>query len=260
MDKQETAIVLVSFGTSDACAKEQALDALEREVRDAFPRHLVLHAYTSPTVRRILQRRGEAAFSLEEIFEQLKARGVRRVVCQCSYLLEGHEYDAMLAAVESYRPFFDAVFCGPSLLRLEGGAVLLDFLRGYIDLLQNQTCLLIGHGTTHEENRAYAELQARLARCGAGNIHIATIEATENPQAVVCALRELRARQVVLMPLLSVAGVHAKEDIFGETDSWYCRLRDAGFEVLKQEHGLCEFSQIRQSLIKSIEQLLPAAK
>lgn len=258
MDHQrKTAIVLVSFGTSEPGAKKRALDTLEGEIRAAFPNVSVLHAYTSPTVRRILHRRGEAAFSLEEIFEQLRERGIRRVVCQCSYLLEGHEYDAMLAAIDAYRPFFDSVSCGRSLLRLDDGAALFDFLRESVSPAPNRVCLLVGHGTTHEENRAYAELESRLENCGAGKTRIVTIERTEHPQEIVCALRALETRQVVLMPLLSVAGVHAKEDIFGETNSWYSLLRDAGFEVLKQERGLCEFPQIRRSLIKSIDRLLP---
>lgn len=257
MDKQKkTAIILVSFGTTEPAAKERALDALERDACTAFPDALILHAYTSPTVRRILRQRGEAVLSLEEALEQAKAQRVRRVVCRCSYLLEGHEYDAMVAAIRANRPFFDDIIYGRSLLRLEGGAPLLNYLREYIPCAQNQACLLVGHGTTHEENRAYAELEARLENCGAGIVRIVTIERTEDPQMLVRALREGNVRQITLIPLLSVAGVHAKEDIFGETNSWYSLLRDSGFTVVKQERGLCEAPQIRRSLIRSIERSL----
>lgn len=136
--------------------------------------------------------------------EHAKAQRVRRVVCQCSYLLEGHEYDAVVAAINAYRPHFDAVFCGRSLLRLEDGAPLLDFLREYISPEQNQACILVGHGTTHEENRAYAEPESRLENCGAGIVRIVTIERTENPQTLVRTLRERNVRQIMLIPLLSV--------------------------------------------------------
>ena len=61
-----------------------------------------VRAFTSPTIRRILAKRGEDVPSLPEALERLRSKGVRRAAVQPTHLLYGFEYDRLRAG-EGFR-------------------------------------------------------------------------------------------------------------------------------------------------------------
>ena len=74
-------LVLVSFGTSVPEAR-RAVTAVEDVLRRTAPDWETVRAFTSPTIRRILAKRGEDVPSLPEALERLRSKGVRRAAVQ----------------------------------------------------------------------------------------------------------------------------------------------------------------------------------
>ena len=92
--------VAVSFGTSVPEAR-RAVTAVEDVLRRTAPDWETVQAFTSPTIRRILAKRGEDVPSLPEALERLRSKGVRRAAVQPTHLLYGFEYDRLRAEAEA---------------------------------------------------------------------------------------------------------------------------------------------------------------
>ena len=113
---EQTALLIVSFGTSVEETRKKTIGALEEELKQAFP-HLPAHrAYTSPTIRRILAKRGEQVPSPEEAMEQLAAQGVRTLYIQPTHLICGEEYHALSRKAAEKAGLFERVALGRPLL------------------------------------------------------------------------------------------------------------------------------------------------
>ena len=108
-------LVLVSFGTSVPEAR-RAVTAVEDVLRRTAPDWEAVRAFTSPTIRRILAKRGEDVPSLPEALERLRSKGVRRAAVQPTHLLYGFEYDRLRAEAEALSGGFDALTVGRPLL------------------------------------------------------------------------------------------------------------------------------------------------
>ena len=85
------AFLFVSFGVASASARHASLDACAEAIRHAFPDYLVCQAYTSQFMRKRLRAEGVLVPSVEEALEDLRKRGVARVVLQPSHLAPGEE-------------------------------------------------------------------------------------------------------------------------------------------------------------------------
>ena len=75
------ALLAVSFGTTVEEARAMDLAGVEAALCRAAPRLSFARAYTSPTVRRILARRGERVPGLEEALEAQAAAEHGGAVC-----------------------------------------------------------------------------------------------------------------------------------------------------------------------------------
>ena len=150
---EQTALLIVSFGTSVEETRKKTIGALEEELKQAFP-HLPAHrAYTSPTIRRILAKRGEQVPSPEEAMEQLAAQGVRTLYIQLTHLICGEEYHALSQKVAEKAGLFERVVLGRPLLydmddcRRAAEALLEDF-----STEEGEALVFMGHGTEHPAN------------------------------------------------------------------------------------------------------------
>ena len=64
-------------------------------------------------------------------------------------------------------------------------------------------------------------------------------------------------RSLHLLPLMIVAGDHAKNDMAGDDpDSWKEQFRSAGYQVTCHLKGLGEFPQIRKIFLRHLEAIL----
>ena len=105
------ALLAVSFGTSVPRAR-QDIAAVEQALAAGAPGRDFYRAYTSPTIRRMLDGRGETVPGLPEALEALAAAGYEELLVQPTHLLYGIEYDKLKADAAAFAGCFARLALG----------------------------------------------------------------------------------------------------------------------------------------------------
>lgn len=252
------ALLTVSFGTAVEQARQADICAVERAAAQALPNLPAFQAYTSPTIRRILARRGLDIPGFVPALEQLAQEGVEQVYVLPTHMIPGYEYDDLLEAAEQLRPRFVQLEMAPPLLGDTWGVrTLAEILCGRFPHQEGQAVVLLGHGTEHPGNLVYPALQGVLNWLGREDILIGTVEGWPQAEDVLEHLDRLGHRRVLLAPLMLVAGTHAVEDMAGpEPESWKNRLEASGYEVTPVFEGLGRLPQVQGMYVHRLKSLL----
>lgn len=250
MDQDKKALLVISFGTSYEETRIRTLDAVERDIRAAFPGYEFRRAYTSPTIIRILRNRDGLEFdNVEQALARLVRDGYRLVVAQTTHVIRGFEYDKMMEIFERFRSQFDVLACGEPLLAGEedyrrSARIVGEALAGCRS--PGTDIVLMGHGTEHVANASYAKLQQAFFDEGYDDCLVGTVEASPTLENMVRLVRERKPSHVLLTPFMVVAGNHAVKDMTGDTEtSWKSRFEQAGYQVECLMKGLGEYPAIR---------------
>lgn len=249
----EQALVVTSFGTSVPEARS-SITAVEDALAAAIPEYTFSRAFTSSTIRRILKDRGEVVPSLTEALEQLSALGIRRVIVQPTHLLYGYEYDKLKAEAEAQADRFEALIVGRPLLADNS-----DIQRFACRLSEDHpaegsnTTVFMGHGTEHFANTVYPALQSALNLLGRKDLYVGTVEGWPDLEDILLQLEPGGPRKVDLLPLMLVAGDHARNDMAGE---WKSRLEQAGHRVSCSFVGLGQLVWVQEMYRERLEKLL----
>ena len=113
---QDTALLMVHFGTTYDDTRAKTIDAMNEKAAKAFPQMKVREAYTSRIVMKRLAQRGIKKDTPIDALLRLRAEGIRTVKIQPSYVIDGIEMDRLRQDVEQVRPFFDSIWVSTPLL------------------------------------------------------------------------------------------------------------------------------------------------
>lgn len=247
---EKPVILAVSFGTSYNDSREKTIGAVEKAIADANPDCEVRRAFTAQTVIDILKERDNIETdNVDEAFERLVSDGVKTLIVQPTHVMNGYEYDDLIAAVDTYRDKFDTVSIGAPLLTSDDdysrvADALIEDTKAYSN--EETAIVFMGHGTEHSANATYTKLQQTFDSKNAGNYFVGTVEATPTLEDIVAAVKASGCKKVVLQPLMVVAGDHANNDMAGdEEDSWKSVLTAEGFEVECVLKGLGEIKAVQ---------------
>ncbi len=249
---EKTPIVLAAFGTTSAAM--DTYSDIDRIVKATFTGHPVRWAYTSRMVRSHMNTKRRASMkNPEQVLADLYDQGHRWAVVQSMHLIWGHEFYRLVEEVRE------------SGVRISMGLPLLTDPKDYNDTAMallssngkgnNHATVLVGHGTDHPAWTAYPALERVLCTCG-NNVHVATIEGESDMAETVDAVVRSGARAVRLVPLMLVAGVHVREDIAGEEDSWRTAFQAAGLSVSVDDRGMGKHPAIVDIFIRHIREAL----
>ncbi len=246
------ALLMVHFGTTYDETRQKTIDAINEKARKAFPGMTVGEAYTSRTVMARLAKKGIRKDTPTDALLKLRAEGVRRVMVQPTYIIDGIEMERLCQEVERLRPFFDTIQVSTPLLHLPDdaervGTVLAS--RHPANARKHEHVLFVGHGTEGPGTAIYSQLDYMLHALGHDNYHVATIEGYPTLDTATALLKQQKARKVTLVPLLFVAGDHATNDISVE---WRKHLEENGLKVELQIEGLGEVPEIQNLYIEKI--------
>ena len=247
-------LLAVSFGSSYNETRDVTIGAVEAALQAAYPEYEVRRAFTSQIVIDILEEREKMEIdNVTEAMDRLVADGVKEVVVQPTHVMSGFEYDDVMAEIADYADKFDSMKVGAPLLTAEDDydALVASLLEETAEYNTEGTAIVfMGHGTHHEANATYANLQQKLTDAGHANYFIGTVEATPSLDDVLAAVQATEAKKVVLLPLMIVAGDHANNDMAGdEEDSWKTAFTNAGYEVECVLHGLGQYAGVQQILV-----------
>lgn len=257
---KKKAILAVSFGTSHDDTRKVTIDAIEDDMRKAFPDYPVYRAWTSKMIIRKLKSRDNLhIMNVKEAMEQMRADGITDVLVQPTHVINGIENDLMKEDALSFRDSFQSIsFGAPLLTTEEDSSRVIEVLgKEFSWLKPDQALVFMGHGTTHFSNSIYAALDYTFKDKGYPNIFLGTVEAYPSMESLKRMIDAYHPREVILAPFMIVAGDHAKNDMAGDDpESWYCKFKEAGYEVTPVMKGLGEYKGIRDIFIDHLKTVL----
>ena len=244
----ERAIIVVSFGTTHGDAEASCIRPVEDAVRQAFPGWEVCRAWTSRMIARRLAGRGEPVENETQALERLRGEGCEHIALVPTHMIRGQEYERVLAAAEGLP-------VSAPLLDTDGDLAWMAALLDGIAVEEGRTLLVMGHGTDHVADETYARLRERLT----DRVKLACVEGRHALDGILDDLEAVPGRALTLMPLMLVAGDHAKNDLAGaEPDSWKSRLKARGFDVRTRLQGLGALPAVQQRFVEKARAALEA--
>lgn len=260
MTDKKKALLAVSFGTSHEETRDKTIGAIEKNFAEAFPEYEVRRAFTSGMILNVLKRRdGIAIDDVTDAMERLIRDGFQEVLIQPTHVIPGDEYDDMVREVMPYADRFETLRIGKPLLydTEDQRKVVRAVMEQFPDLGEREALVLMGHGTGHPINAAYAALDYLFKNMGYHNVFVGTVEAYPDIETILGVVDGFRPEKVVLMPLMVVAGDHAVNDMAGdEEDSWKIQFEQAGYNVECVLKGLGEFQSIRDIYLEHVEVMM----
>ena len=266
----ENELLVVSFGTSFNDSRVADIKGIEDALQAAYPDWSVRRAFTAQIIINHIQARdGEKIDNMTQALDRAVANGVKNLVVQPTHLMHGAEYDEMCEAIEAYKDQFESVsIAEPMLGEVGSDATVINADKeavakaitaaavseaGFESLEAAKDAgtafVFMGHGTAHVAKVTYSQMQTQMQNLGYENVFIGTVEGEPeetSAEAVIEAVKAAGYTNVVLRPLMVVAGDHANNDMAGsEDDSWKTMFEAAGFTVDCQIHGLGEIADVQ---------------
>lgn len=252
------AILAVSFGTSHMDTLDKTIGAIERSIEEHFPEYRLYRAFTSGMILKKLRKtKGLEFYNVKEAMERMAADGMETVIVQPTHIINGIENDKMLEDLMMYADRFQKIRVGkPLLSSVDDYKKAIHAVMEEVELAEDETLVLMGHGTDHHANSAYPTLEYTFHLLGYRQVLVGTVEGFPDFNNVLTKLEITGTKKVVLIPFMVVAGDHAKHDMAGDEDSWKSELEEAGYEVRTILKGLGELKGIRNLFVEHIEEVI----
>ena len=272
----EKELLVVSFGTSFNDSRVEDIKGIEDALQEAYPEWSVRRAFTAQIIINHVQARdGEKIDNMQQALQRAVDNGVKELVVQPTLLMHGAEYDELVSGVEEYRDQFTSVGIAEPLLgevgsnatainsdkkAVAGAVTSVAVSEAGFDSLDaakeaGTAFVFLGHGTSHTAKVSYSQMQTQMTVLGYDNVLVGTVEGKPEEtscEAVMSSLEQEGYKNVVLRPLMVVAGDHANNDMAGnEEDSWKSMFENSGkFETVDtQISGLGAINAIQQLYI-----------
>jgi len=245
-EPHKTGILLVAFGSSLPGA-QAAFDHIDQTVKAAFPDTPVQWAYTSRIIRDKLAKTGRELASPAEALAEMAADGFTHVAVQSLHTIPGKEYHDLVRIAKSFEPMpggIAHVQLGLPLLSKQAdmakaAEAILETLPA--ERKKDEGVALMGHGTHHPSNALYAALMWQVQLTDE-NVFVGTVAGYPEAGLIIEQFKAKDIDTAWLMPMMSVAGDHARNDMAGEgQDSWKSRFEAAGIETETVLKGTAEY-------------------
>ncbi|MGB9440355.1 MAG: sirohydrochlorin cobaltochelatase [Desulfobacterales bacterium] len=242
---KKVGILLVAFGSSLPGA-QVSFDNIENTTKAAYPDIPLRWAYTSHIIRKKLAKQGRHLDSPEVALAKMQDEGFTHVAVQSLHTIGGAEYHDLRRTVGAFKAMggFQRILLGNPLLatqqdmQLAVAATLKTIPR---DRQKSDAVVLMGHGTHHPSNAFYAALMWQL-QLKDPNVFMGTVEGYPAADDIREILLQKKIKKAYLMPFMSVAGDHAKNDMAGdEDDSWKSIFTKAGIQCVPILKGTAEY-------------------
>ena len=242
---KKVGILLVAFGSSLPGA-QVSFDNIENTTKAAYPDIPLRWAYTSHIIRKKLAKQGRHLDSPEVALAKMQDEGFTHVAVQSLHTIGGAEYHDLRRTVGAFKAMggFQRIILGYPLLatqedmQLAVAAVLKTVPE---DRKKGDAVVLMGHGTHHPSNAFYAALMWQL-QLKDPNVFMGTVEGYPAADDIREILLQKKIKKAYLMPFMSVAGDHAKNDMAGdEDDSWKSIFTKAGIQCVPILKGTAEY-------------------
>lgn len=249
----ENELLVVSFGTSFNDSRAEDIKGIEDALAEAYPDWSVRRAFTAQIIiNHVEARDNEVIDNMQQALDRAVDNGVKNLVVQPTHLMHGAEYDEMVEAIDGYKDKFESVAIAEPMLGEVGddATVINDDKKAVAQAITDEACkeagfddmqaaadagtafVFMGHGTSHTANVTYDQMQTQMDDLGFTNAFIGTVEGEPEDtacEAVIEKVKEAGFKNVILRPLMVVAGDHANNDMAGDDeDSWKSQFEASG--------------------------------
>lgn len=242
---KKVGILLVAFGSSEASA-QVSFENIDKKAKAAYPGIPVRWAYTSHIIRDKLAKQGKLLDSPEVALAKMIDEKYTHVAVQSLHTIGGSEYHDLRKTVGAFKAMggFQKIILGYPLMATQKDMErTVDAVMAIIpkERKKNEAVVLMGHGTHHPSNAFYAALMFQL-QLKDPNIIVGTVEGYPEVDLVKELMLKKKIKKAYLMPFMSVAGDHAKNDMASdEEDSWKSVFSKAGITCIPILKGTAEF-------------------
>lgn len=252
------AILLVAFGSSEESA-QISFENIHSKTKAAYPDVPVFWAYTSHIIRHKLAKMGKAELDSPEVaLAKMADEGFTHVAVQSLHTIVGEEYHNLRRVVGSFDSMgaFEKIILGYPLLATQKDIERVT--EAIINTIpkerkKDEAVVLMGHGTHHPANAFYAALMFQV-QLKDPNVFVGTVEGYPEVGDIQAWLIKKGIKKAWLMPFMSVAGDHAKNDMAGEEeDSWKSILTKAGIQCETVLKGTAEFDDFLNIWVDHIQ-------
>jgi sirohydrochlorin cobaltochelatase len=246
---EKKAILLVAFGTSVTGAGK-VFDRIDEQTRKEFSGMEIRWAFTSRIIRAKLAREGKGMDSPEMALSRLMNDGYTHVAVLSLQTIPGEEFHELYQNARLFGQMaggLEKVLVARPLL---SSAKDMETVAGI--LMKNipgrkpaDAVIFMGHGTGHHPadaiylamNQVFQEIDPRA--------FVRTVEGGLSIDTLLPRLKQLKIKKVYLVPMMSVAGDHARNDMVGdEPDSWKSVLTQAGYQCEPVLKGTADYPEI----------------
>ena len=241
-------ILLVAFGTTVPEA-QISYDNIERSVKKTFPGVPVRWGYTSRTIIRKMAEKGKHLATPEEALSSMMRENFTHVAVQSLHVMPGAEFHGLVKNVQRFAGMskgLQKVIVGYPLMTTSEDVqrVAETFLRIIPpERRKTDAVVFMGHGTHHPANVYYAALNYHVQKLDP-NVFVGTVEGWPEIDDITSDLKNNRIEKAYLMPFMTVAGDHARNDMAGPSaDSWKSMLEKEGVNCLVVLKGTAEFQE-----------------
>ena len=282
---KENEILVVSFGTSFNDSRVATIGAVEKAIAAAFPDWSVRRAFTAQIIiNHIAARDGEQINTVAQALDLAKEAGVKNLVVAPTHLMHGAEYDELTAALKPYEKDMTITISEPLLGEVGKDATVINedkktvgeaAVAAAVEAAGAESLeaaekdgtafVLMGHGTSHEANVTYDQMQTVMDELGYKNVFIGTVEGEPEDtacEAVIKKVKDAGYKKVILRPFMVVAGDHANNDManLDDPESWASQFAAAGFDVENQIKGLGEIPEVQKVYVAHVQTAVDQAK
>jgi sirohydrochlorin cobaltochelatase len=243
------AILLVAFGTRDPEAAK-AFKQVEKTAQERFPGVEMRWAYTSRMIRAKLAKEGKLLDSPETAFAKLMDDGYTHVAVLSLHTIPGEEFHELYQNAHLFGQmaggFQRVLVARPLLSSSEDMQTVAEaLLKNIPGRKAGDAVIFMGHGTEHHPADAIYLAMNQVFQEFDSNAFVAAVEGRNSLENVIPKLKKRKVKKVFLVPLMSVAGEHAKSDMAGdEPDSWKSILTEKGFKCESILKGTAEIPEI----------------
>jgi sirohydrochlorin cobaltochelatase len=241
-------ILLVAFGTTVPKA-QISFDNIEQSVKKGLPGVPVYWSYTSRIIIKKMAKEGKQLATPAEGLAKMMRENFTHVAVQSLHTIPGAEFHGMLKNVHKFAGMdkgIKKVLVGyPLMATSEDVQRVAEAIIQVIpkERKKKEGVVLMGHGTHHPANVYYAALAYHLQKLDP-NVFVGTVEGWPEIDDIKADLKKRRIKRVYLMPFMSVAGDHARNDMAGPAaDSWKSILEKEGINCVVVLKGTAEFQE-----------------
>ena len=253
-------ILVVSFGTSFNNSRVNDIKGIEDAIATANPDWSVRRAFTAQIIINHIQARdGEAIDNMDQALARAEKNGVKQLVVQPTHLMHGAEYDEMMEALKPYESKMQISVAEPMLGpvgatvtetnddKVAAATAVVDaavaaskYASTDAAAAEKTAFVFLGHGTSHAAAITYSQMYNTFQDLNLPNVFVGTVEGEPEEtevEAVIDACKNAGYENIILRPLMVVAGDHANNDMAGADDPefWYSMFTAAGFKSVENQ-------------------------